>query len=90
MFHDSKPIPATSVVGFTTEGSIFAVTADRGEYKIAAYVFAILQNILNSYINRQFPHIPVFYSPPRVPMECSWSAHGVLMECSHQETPKIP
>jgi hypothetical protein len=27
----------------------------------------------------------VFYSPPRVPMECSWtphSPHGVLMECS--------
>jgi hypothetical protein len=31
--------------------------ADRSEYKIATYVFAILQNILNSYINRQFPHI---------------------------------
>jgi hypothetical protein len=28
---------------------------------------------------------PVFYSPPRVPMDCSWTAHsphGVLMDSS--------
>ena len=29
--------------------------------------------------------LSVFYTPPHLPMECSWSAHGVLiksMECS--------
>jgi len=24
----------------------------------------------------------VFYSPPRVPVDCSWTAHGLLMDCS--------
>jgi hypothetical protein len=37
------------------------ITADRGEYKIAAYVFAILQNILNSYIRFRKPCHGVFF-----------------------------
>src|SRR5882762_5455498 len=44
-----------------------------------------VSNVCHCILDFHLQLSPVFYSPPRVPMDCSWtahSAHGVLMDCS--------